>query len=630
MGAERSLWPKGGAGMAVLIRQHHWAATPLGPIAKWPDGLRTAVGIMLGTRHPAALTWGEDLIFLYNDACAPLLGPDKHPHILGLPAARAWPESHHIVAAEIRSVLQGGDSVWQENRLLPICRGGVVEEAWWTYSRSPVHDERAGNGVGGVLTLITETSKPMRAQRDSEARFAIAREAAQLGIFDYDFSTDTCIWDARIRSLWGVTASETITDAVFMDGIHPDDRPGVIAALAKASDPAGDGGYRAEYRVIHRDSGAACWLMAAGRGLFRDGRPARLVGTVQDISDRRRSEDALRSSEQRLQIGLAAGRLGHWTWDAASDSVTFSPQACDIFGIGGGEPLTWNAIRAMLHPDDAPRAVRAVKHSIATGDDYAIEYRVNRPDGSHVWVAALGRPLSAKDGGRQGLIGVVQDITERKCAEEKIRLLMAEVNHRSKNLLAVVQSIAHQTSMRGSPRSFARRFSERLQGLAASHDLLVDNAWQGVELADLVASQLSHFRDLVRQRIHFDGPALQLRPSAAQALGMALHELATNAGKYGALSGSAGQVLVHWSVDAPDAQDGFHMEWHERGGPPVAQPVTSGFGSKLIAHMTEIALQGRARLDYRPDGVVWTIDAPLAPITTPPAERVAWRQPQQG
>lgn len=194
----------------------------------------------------------------------------------------------------------------------------------------------------------------------------------------------------------------------------------------------------------------------------------------------------------------------------------------------------------------------------------------------------------------------------------------------------MVQSIAHQTSAKGSPRSFAHRFSERLQGLAASHDLLVGNAWEGVDLADLVGSQLSHFRDLVRQRIRFQGPELQLRPSAAQALGMALHELATNAGKYGSLSSNEGSVIINWAIMGENGRRDFHMEWRESGGPPVATPIASGFGSKLISHMTEIALQGRARLDYRTEGVVWSIDAPLMCITPNTEAEASWRHAPDG
>ena len=753
MRSERALALAGGGRMGSLIRGHDWSATPLGAVENWPDGLRTAVGIMLGTRHPAALTWGEALTFLYNDGFAGLLGADKHPRILGLPGHLAWPESHGLVADEFRDLMNGGASLWRENRMIPILRNGVLEDAWWTYSRSPVHDARAAHGVGGVLTLITETTKPMLAQRDSEARFRalfeqsplmvhifdtkgqtiavnpalernfgvpaeamrsynvlkdpqlksglardlverafagevthtpplrhdaslsvgngrsrwveataypvkdkagairevvilsqdvtarveaetalddtearfrIAREAAQLGVFDYDFATGECVWDTRIRELWGTAPDEVITDPVFMNGIHPDDREAVTLALALASEPGGPGDYAAEYRVIHRGTGRTRWLLATGRVFFAGETPVRLVGTVQDISERRTYEDALRDSEERLQIGLAAGQLGHWSWDAATDRLDFSPQCSAIFGLEPGIPLTWRKLQRLLHPEDAPVAARAVKESLAAGKDYTLEYRVNRPDGTRVWVAARGRPVYGKSGLPPGMIGVVQDITERKRSEEKIRLLMAEVNHRSKNLLAVVQSIAHQTSAKGSPKSFARRFSERLQGLAASHDLLVGNAWQGVDLMELVVSQLAHFRDLVRQRIHFDGPPLQLRPAAAQALGMALHELATNAGKYGSLSSENGSVWIGWGLAAAPDGTRFRMTWREAGGPPVEIPVISGFGTKLIAHMTEIALQGKASLDYAPEGVTWSIDAPLSRITQQAEDEAAW------
>ena len=150
------------------------------------------------------------------------------------------------------------------------------------------------------------------------------------------------------------------------------------------------------------------------------------------------------------------------------------------------------------------------------------------------------------------------------------------------------------------------------------------NAWQGVELAELVDSQLAHFRDLVRQRIRFDGPDLQLRPAAAQALGMALHELATNAGKYGSLSSDAGLVSVCWDLGDDAGEARFHMEWRESGGSRVEAPIVSGFGTKLIAHMTEIALQGNVSLSYPPEGLVWTIDAPLNRITPETGEEIRW------
>src|SRR5262249_52752651 len=163
-------------------------------------------------------------------------------------------------------------------------------------------------------------------------------------------------------------------------------------------------------------------------------------------------------------------------------------------------------------------------------------------------------------------------VTERREREEKEHLLMREINHRAKNMLSVVHAIAHQTATRN-PEDFIARFSERIQALSANQDLLVRNEWNGVDVEDLVRAQLAHFVGLIGQRIGLRGPRLRLRASSAQAIGLALHELATNAGKYGALSSGRGRVDVSWATDG----DTFSMDWTERDGPPVSEPERRGF-----------------------------------------------------
>jgi two-component sensor histidine kinase len=186
---------------------------------------------------------------------------------------------------------------------------------------------------------------------------------------------------------------------------------------------------------------------------------------------------------------------------------------------------------------------------------------------------------------------------------------MREVNHRAKNMLSLVQAIARQTAAR-KPEDFIERFGERVQALAANQNLLVRNEWQGVDIDDLARAQLAHFADLVGSRMTVYGPTIRLNAAAAQAIGLALHELATNAGKYGALSVDAGRVDVRWRIDG----DVFVMSWIECDGPPVSQPKRQGFGSTVIASMAKATVGGEVQLDYAPSGVTWRLTCPAANV----------------
>jgi two-component sensor histidine kinase len=192
------------------------------------------------------------------------------------------------------------------------------------------------------------------------------------------------------------------------------------------------------------------------------------------------------------------------------------------------------------------------------------------------------------------------DITASKTAEANLRDLMGELTHRSKNLLAVIQAMARQTARHtATVESFLDRFGERLRALADSHDLLVRASWYGASLSELVRSQLGHYLDREDPQVTVDGPALLLKPEAAQGVGLALHELATNAAKYGALSVPGGRVAVTWRL----LPSGIEIEWSESGGPPVAEPKWRGFGSHLIEENLARSLEAEISLAFRPDGV---------------------------
>jgi PAS domain S-box-containing protein len=265
----------------------------------------------------------------------------------------------------------------------------------------------------------------------------------------------------------------------------------------------------------------------------------------------------------------------------------------------------WTTLAYSEHADEVLKDIRRL---ISTEpESQRRELKVHMKDGrERVW-SIVAAPLGTQSDGRRLFISIAQDATERKAYEERIHLLMRESNHRAKNMLSLVQVIARQTAGR-EHKGFIERFSERIQALATNQDLLVRNEWQGADLGDLVRTQLAHFADLIGSRIMVHGPKLRLNAAAAQAIGLALHELATNTGKYGALSMDAGRVELVWGVEG----DVFKMTWKERKGPRVRQPEHRGFGSTVIASMAEHAVDGEVQLDFAPSGLDWHLTCPTA------------------
>jgi len=231
-----------------------------------------------------------------------------------------------------------------------------------------------------------------------------------------------------------------------------------------------------------------------------------------------------------------------------------------------------------------------------------------RADGTTFPVDIMLNPL--KHLAEPMVLAVVRDMTERRAAENQRQLLVREIDHRAKNLLSVVQAIAHQTEA-SSYQEFIARFDERIRSLSASHNLLIKSEWRNVPLVELMRAQLDHFGDLLGRRITVRGPDLRITAVAAQAIGMALHELATNAAKYGALSTDKGRVEIVWGLEGDGAgEHRFTMEWSENSGPTVIPPKRHGFGWNVLCQMTKRSLGADVALEYPPTGVVWRLECP--------------------
>ena len=263
-------------------------------------------------------------------------------------------------------------------------------------------------------------------------------------------------------------------------------------------------------------------------------------------------------------------------------------------------------------PEDLPRQEASLQKTVRDGGRGEREIRIRRKDNGEIRdIHAVETVRAIPEGRVEWVVGTNLDITKRKEAEEHIRLLMGEVNHRSRNLLGIVQSIAKLSAKHADPAHYASDLSERISSLAACQNLLVASDWKGVDIADLTRAQLSSFRDLVDHRILIEGRPMRLRASAAQGIGMALHELATNAAKYGALSNDNGRVRISWGVAADETPPMFWMQWLEEDGPKVVAPTRTGFGRTVIVSMTEHAVKGTVVVEYPETGLFWRLRAPI-------------------
>jgi PAS domain S-box-containing protein len=320
------------------------------------------------------------------------------------------------------------------------------------------------------------------------------------------------------------------------------------------------------------------------------------------------AEKALRESEQRLQHALVSGRMGAWEWDIASGKVIWSPNLEAIHGL---EPGTFGGgfedFKRDIHPEDAEAVLGCIQEALERRSDYHVVYRIKRPDDSVRYLEAFGRFVLDANGDPQKLAGVCMDITERRQTEEQRDLLVAELSHRVKNTLATVVSIAQQSLSKHQSLEEARHaFSARIRALGQTHGRLAEANWSGVSLETILLDEFAPYRRSDGGNVHLSGPLVRLNPKQALTLGMAIHELTTNAAKYGAVSTES-------DVDAEDNK--LAISWIETGGPSVLEPGRSGFGRLLLERALAADVRGEVSLNFSPAGLRCQIAVPL-PRTT--------------
>ncbi|MEA1831311.1 HWE histidine kinase domain-containing protein [Methylobacterium durans] len=366
-------------------------------------------------------------------------------------------------------------------------------------------------------------------------------------------------------------------------------------------------------------AGAADYVLKDVAGHFRE-----LLGEAIEAAlaqerlrrDKAEAEQRLAASQERLNLALgAAGMIGTWDWDLVADLVYADANFARIYTVdpeaaARGAPLA--AYIKNFHPDDVPAFQAALDRTFAGADEFSCEYRILQPEGGVRWILARGRLVRDGTGRPVRFAGASVDITDRKLAEERQRLLMLELAHRVKNTLTLVQAICLQTLRGDATLAEAREVvTARLLALAQAHDLLLQGSWSEASLRTLVegTARLHGHGDAARFRL--SGPDVMLGPKSALSVALVLHELGTNAAKYGALSTPEGHVAVGWEQLANGAEPRLSFRWEEVGGPPVRTPSRRGFGSRLIERSLSDGLGAQVRLAYPPTGVTLTLDAPL-------------------
>ncbi|NIX75968.1 sensor histidine kinase [Microvirga terricola] len=319
--------------------------------------------------------------------------------------------------------------------------------------------------------------------------------------------------------------------------------------------------------------------------------------------------------QEKLYAALATSKTGTWRWDMRSDVVEWDPATGDLFERDYRHgPKTLEEFLAIVHPDDRELMLNVVSEAVRTREVASYEFRAVLPDGSVKWMFERSRAVCDADGRPLYMIGASVDITDRKRAEERQVLLLHELNHRVKNTLTTVQSLASQTLRSShSPEEFQTAFLARLMALSATHDILTRTLWEGAPLSDVIAAEFKPHGGIDGQRISALGESVELKPQQALSLGMAFHELATNSAKYGALSTPQGSITVSWIVKANGSVDRqLSILWHEFGGPDVYQPTHEGFGTRLIQRSITHELGGEVEISYHRRGIECTMQFPLS------------------
>ena len=552
------------------------------------------------------MTWNRGAERLFGYAAS---------EIIGRPITILIPADRHHEQVRILDRIRRGERVDPYETVRKRSDASLVDVS---VSVSPLRNA-AGEIIGAskIARDITERKLAELALAERNTQLELASKTARVGSFAIDLPTGLVNLSPGCATILGLPDSTVeISRENARKLVHPED----LAPLDTARDLAFFKKQRefvVQARIIRADDGEVRWIEARSL-IFYDqgGQPLRYIAVIIDTTERKLAERAL--ADRNAQLGLAgrAALVGSYAYDVHKGTMQVSKGYAAIHGLREGTTeTTISEWRARVHPEDLARAEGLREHAFAErrNEDNA-EYRIVLSSGEVRWIERRGTILYGKTGRPERVIGVNIDVTGRKRAEERQRILLAELDHRVKNTLATVGSVVSQTAGgRTSVANFVKALDGRLRSMATTHGLLSFGRWHGISLAELVRQELAPYATQHNTKV--SGPEVVLRPEAGQAMAMVLHELVTNAAKYGALSTKHGRVSIRWERQLNGHPLCLVLEWQECGGPPVVAPEKTGFGTSTIRDLIPYEFGGSVDLAFFSTGVQCRLELPANWLT---------------
>ncbi len=485
--------------------------------------------------------------------------------------------------------------------------------------------------IVGVTADVSARAKAEQALRESQRNLAAVFEALPLGVALIDRSGKLVMTNEVFKAyVPHAMPSQDLAQANLWQGfsqegklIEPRDYPGMRALRGEKVWPG------QEFLFLGNPSRGPIWTRVAAIPIRDEtGQIVGATAVVSDVDQEKRATDSLRESEERFKRASTLARFGAYDHDVVADRTTWST---GFLQLVGRDVMTQTSVQDFLdfvHADDRARISAKIKSITKAIGPYEMEYRMVLSDGTEIWVMDRGETFSSKEtktGTVTRAVGMLLDITERKRNEQHHALMMNELNHRVKNTLATIQSIASQT-MRSSPDlgQARARFEARLMSLSKAHDVLTREKWGSASLSEIVERAIFPYGGQSKQRFVVSGPDVRVSAQMALAFAMTLHELCTNAVKYGALSKDNGKVTITWKIVKSKAiQRSLVFRWAEKDGPVVVKPSIRGFGTKLIERNLTSEIGGTVKMSFAKTGVVCVIttslDNPSTDSLSPPS-----------